>query len=378
MNIFIEPSDVWLFRDGRPFAPNERGRAVSLFPPTPQTVQGVIRSARLAQSGESFDYRKWSDALIGEIGQPDTFGKLLRLRGPLVAKRQGNGGVQRYFPLPLDLTKLQNGWHILPPHPAPDLQTNWHHKDLQPLLPSPGEPMKFDLVWLDDSAFSAYLSGTAPTDDTVTKTGCLYGHESRFGVQIDSRLKRPADGMLYQVEFVRLEADIGLLVEVEGVTLSSSGLLQLGGEARAGHYETVTTGVTLSLDGRLTDGVKPLRFKVYFATPALFGHGWLPDAIDVRTLKGNWRGIDLKLIAAAIGKSQAIGGRDIAGGDSQRAIRRAVPAGSVYFFETQATADEVLAAFDGQCVCDAEADRQIGFGLGYVGRTPTRPPLWAL
>lgn len=120
MNIFIEPSDVWLFRDGRPFAPNERGRAVSLFPPAPQTVQGVIRSARLAQSGESFDYRKWSDALKAEIGQPDTFGELLRLRGPLVARRKDNGGVQRFLPLPMDVTKLQDAWHILAPRPAPD------------------------------------------------------------------------------------------------------------------------------------------------------------------------------------------------------------------------------------------------------------------
>lgn len=176
--------------------------------------------------------------------------------------------------------------------------------------------------------------------------------------------------MLYQVEFVRPEADVGLLVEVEGVTLPCSGLLQLGGEARAGRYETVTTGVTLSPDGCLTDGDKPLRFKVYLATPAFFRQGWLPAAINAQTLQGNWQGIDVTLIAAAIGKPQAIGGRDIARGDTQRAIRRAVPAGSVYFFETQATTDEVLAAFDGQCVCDAEADRQIGFGLGYVGRTP--------
>lgn len=371
MNIFIEPCDVWLFRDGRPFAPNERGRAVSLFPPTPQTVQGVIRSARIAQeSSASFTNQSTWPA---EVGTPDNFGNL-QLRGPLVARRRSNGGVQRFFPLPMDVTKLKSPlpdgrdsetWHILAPRPAPDLETNWHHRDLQPLLPPPGEPMKFDLVWLDESALAAYLRSTAPTDDTVTKTDCLFSHEPRLGVQVDSRPKRPVEGMLYQVEYVRPEADVGLLVEVEGVTLPRSGLLQLGGEARAGRYETVMTGVTLSPDGCLTDGDKPLRFKAYFATPALFGHGWLPDPINPGTLHGNWRGIDLKLIAAAIGKPQAIGGRDIARGDSQRAIRRAVPAGSVYFFETNADANDVFAAFNGQCVSDVDA--RIGFGLCYAG-----------
>src|SRR5918992_4003818 len=119
MNIFIEPSDVWLFRDGRPFAPGERGRAVSFFPPTPQTLQGTIRSTRLAQSGEPFDYRKWSSGLKAEIGEPprrdpqgnyepDNFGAL-HLRGPLVAKRNGDGA-QRFFPLPEDVTRLQDVW----------------------------------------------------------------------------------------------------------------------------------------------------------------------------------------------------------------------------------------------------------------------------
>ncbi|MBL8152360.1 MAG: CRISPR-associated protein Cmr3, partial [Blastocatellia bacterium] len=40
MNLFIEPSDVWLFRDARPFAAGEQSRATSLFPPTPRTIQG--------------------------------------------------------------------------------------------------------------------------------------------------------------------------------------------------------------------------------------------------------------------------------------------------------------------------------------------------
>jgi CRISPR-associated protein Cmr3 len=109
-----------------------------------------------------------------------------------------------------------------------------------------------------------------------------------------------------------------------------------------------------------------MRFKLYFATPAISANGWLPCWLDVQSLRGQWDNVDVQLIAAAVGKPQAIGGRDLAR-NSHRYIRRAVPAGSVYFFETGASDDEVLAAFDGQCVSDLETDARIGFGLCYVG-----------
>jgi CRISPR-associated protein Cmr3 len=234
-----------------------------------------------------------------------------------------------------------------------------------PVLPPAGsEPTKFDTGWLCEDGLLAYLKGNA-CGFHVHSNSALFIHEPRFGVQIDSRPKRPTEGMLYQVEFVRLQEGVGLLVEVEGVTLPDRGLLQLGGEARAGRYEKEATGLDLPRDGRLTDSGRPLHFKVYLATPALFERGWLPKDIDALTLKGSWRGIDLTLVSAAIGKPQAVGGRDIARGDVQRSMRRAVPAGSIYFFETNADGSDVVAAFDGKCVSDT--DEKIGFGLCYVG-----------
>ncbi len=374
MNIFVEASDVWLFRDGRPFTAGEQGRAVSFFPPMPQTVQGVIRSARIAQSGEPFDSRHWSDGLKDEIGTPpqngqDNFGAL-QLRGPVIARREDKDKLQRFFPLPLDVTTLkaadsQEFWHILAPSAAPDVRTNWPQPGLLPLLPPENsEPTKFDTGWLCENALQAYLQGRT-CGIHVHSHSTLFEREPRLGIQVDSRPKQTAEGMLYQIEFIRPRMDVGLLLEVEGVKLNGAGLLQLGGEARAGCYAEVTVGLNLPRDGRLTDTGKPLRLKLYLATPVIFAQGWLPDSIDANTLKGNWRGIEVTLRAAAVGKPQPIGGRDISQRDSQRAIRRAVPPGSVYFFETDANADDVLNQFDGQCVSDAGAE--IGFGLSYIG-----------
>jgi CRISPR-associated protein Cmr3 len=363
MNIFIEPSDVWLFRDGRPFAPNERGRAVSLFPPTPRTMQGVIRSARIAQSGASFvQPSTWPD----DVGTSDTLPESFQLRGPLVGRRSG-GSVQRFFPLPQDVTKLQSGWHILSPR-ADDMKTGWPNSaNLLPLLPPAGsDPVKFEAGWLCEDGLLGYLKGNVCGVHVHPNTD-LFLHEPRFGVQIDSHPKRPMEGMLYQVEFVRLREQVGLLIEVEGINLNGQGLLQLGGEARAGRYETVTPDFMLPPEGRLSNGEKRLRFKLYFATPALFKKGWLPGDIHFNgeRFEGNWSDIHLTLIAAAIGKPQSIGGRDIARRDQQRSMYRGVPAGSVYFFETSASASDVLAKFDGECVSDLDA--QIGFGLTYIG-----------
>lgn len=363
-NLFIEPSDVWLFRTGRPFAADEQTRAASIFPPTPRTMQGALRSAYLAQKGVSFtNQTTWPR----EIGSPDCFGDL-QARGPLIARRGTDGVVSPLFPLPLDIIKLKNSWQILSPcsddrrHFAANLENG-----LLPLLPLDDTgSTKFNGGWLDDSDFLAYLRNESfPIDKNPIAEEMLFGRESRFGVQIDSHPKRPTEGMLYQVEYVRLHQDVGLLVEVDGISLQENGLLQLGGEARAGRFETVTANLTFPTQDRLKDKNKPLLFKLYLATPAIFGHGWLPEHIDKKNLMGRWREIELTLVSAAIGKPQPIGGRDISKRDSQRDIYGAVPAGSVYFFETQASADDVFRAFDGQCVSDVAA--QIGFGLGYVG-----------
>lgn len=369
MNLFIEPADVWLFRDARPFTAGEQSRATSLFPPTPRTIQGALRSARLGQSGEPFHYSQWSEGLRSEIGQPNDFGAL-NLRGPIVARRKSVGQVQRFFPIPQDVAKYQNGWEVLAPQNGLNWKVNWPG-NLLPLLPPPGsEPEKFDGGWICEDGLAAYLKGNV-CGLHVHGHEALFQREPRFGIQIDGHSKQAAEGQLYQVEFMRLRADVGLLVEVDGLTLGSDGLLQLGGESRAARYETVTTNFDLANGERLSDSNQPLRFKLYLASPAIFRAGWLPEDIIMQPggdYTGNLRQIDVKLVTAAVGRAQPIGGRDISQRDAQRPLQRAVPAGSVYFFEvldTSLKANDVLQAFDGKCVSDI--DKEIGFGLCYVG-----------
>ncbi len=371
--LFIEPSDVWLFRDARPFSAGETSRAAGIFPPTPQTMQGMVRSLRLGQSQETFDYRRWSSALQGQIGQPNDYGALT-LRGPLLASRTPHG-LTRYFPLPQDITKINGSWRILTPAAHSAARMNWPAPDsastpaLQPLLPPSGTPEKFETGWLDEMELAAYLSGVATTN--LTPASSLFEREPRFGIEMDNYAKCPVEGRLYQAKFMRLREGIGLLLEVGAtVPLNPGGLIAVGGEARAGRY-VIETAAAFDAPGlaqqaqNFAASAGTLRFKLYLATPALFGQGWLPKWIDANTLQGETANVTLTLRAAALGRPQNIGGRSIATGGGARLMYRAVPAGSVYFFETNNTVADVVQAFHGRNISDLNP--QIGFGLAYMG-----------
>jgi CRISPR-associated protein Cmr3 len=355
MNIFIEPGDVWLFRDGRPFAAGEEHAARSIFPPTPRTMQGAIRSARISQSGASFtDQGKWP----ADVGTPNDY-RNLRMRGPVLARRDHDGETP-FFVQPQDVVKMNGGWKVLSPEQS-GFQANWPEPLLA--LKTDGAPEKFEPGWLSESDLTGYLRGEA---FGVVKTSALFERERRFGVEIEGPVKRAREGNLFAIEFIRLNPGVGLLLDVKGVAFDGSGMLQLGGEARAGRYETSEASLDLDTERRTPQNRDDkTRFKLYLATPAIFSQGWLPGEMDKITLSGIWRGIDLRLMAAAVGKPNHIGGRDISQRDRQRDMAMAVPAGSVYFFETEAGPAEVMNAFDGKCVSDA--DPTIGFGLSYIG-----------
>ncbi len=356
MWLFIEPADVWLFRDGRPFAGGEDHRAVSLFPPTPYTMQGAIRTKVLFERGVDLqDYARGARCNeqktrdVGqEIGFPNGgYGKL-RLVGPFVAKRDKKGKVVRYFPLPADVVKVGDDCRVLSPLGDSPYTMN---ATLNPLWLSTHQPITEAHGWLAEDELKKYLQGKS---FSITKSDDLFAREARFGVGIDSSVKRPQEGLLYQVEFIRLRQDVGLWLEVEGITLSREGLLQLGGEMKAARYEGIADAPPLSPGGKAGG-----RFKLYFATPAYFAGGWQP-------LNEDWTpffGKSVKLIAAAVPRAHMLGGAkvDVASqrGDFHKPMRPFVPAGSVYFFEAD---DEVNVP-----AIITDDGGQIGFGQVFIG-----------
>ena len=117
------------------------------------------------------------------------------------------------------------------------------------------------------------------------------------------------------------------------------------------------------------------RIRLVLATPAIFSHGWLPGwlILNEDSLIGAPEdapdGLKLKLISACTDRWKPISGWSLEKGRrGPKAIRRLVPAGSVYFFEVlSGDAENLVKKFWLRSVCDEDQDRRDGFGLAVWG-----------
>jgi CRISPR-associated protein Cmr3 len=350
MRLFIEPVDVWLFRDGRPFLAGSDHRAQSLFPPYPSVMQGVIRSHHLVVHNIDLTDRQAIEKAVGTA----TDYRNLRLRGPFVARRE-NGQVVRYFPVPADA--VWRGDQVQPL--APQDKTNEGIRSSAPtplLLWDTGEPEKpKGNRWLSQPDLENYLSGKSVIPLAGEE---LFLRENRLGIGLDDATRTTrrvgGGGLLYEVAFIRVCDGVGLEVEVQGLDgWPTAGVMRMGGEGRAGRFGPSNAPAW-------SPPQKPLsqRFKIYFATPTLFEEGWQPKNWN-KFFKG-----DVKLVAAALGRYQSVGGFDWAKG-AHKSAHRYVPAGSVYFFECPDQA-ELAPDLTNEAITDDGAE--IGFGQIIIGR----------
>ena len=384
MRLFIEPVDVWLFRDGRPFSAGTDHRATSLFPPYPTALQGAIRSKQLSAQGVDLGQRQQIEAAVGTACDV----RKLRIRGPVIARREGNRLV-RYYPQPADAYSLDEQAHGLRPASPPvappaGLVSN---AKLPMLMGMRDKPNKGESgLWLSETDLRCYLKrpsgkiGDLPVVTGVTSAE-IFVKEIRPGIGIQEGKNRVTqDGALFEVEFIRPARDIGLYAEIDGyVDWPPNGMLSLGGESRGAHYQLVAdsagggdSGTELRTDAApfATEGTAlEQHFLLYFATPAYFAGGWRPE-------RGDWSRFfsgKVELKATAVSRYESLGGVDLSkayrtkgeSADIHRPARRYVPAGSVYYFKAEG--DVVLAT---DAVTDSNAhgyEAAIGFGQVIVG-----------
>lgn len=335
--LFIEPVDVWLFRDGKPFDAGLHHRAESLFPPLPTVIQGAIRSKQLVRKKVPLTDRQ---RIQSEVGTTYDL-KQLRLKGPFLACRisdtSSNFDVVRLFPQPADAQSTDTKNHRIKPATFPATLPKSPDDPVLKVSSSAVCPMLMGLddppekgesgLWLTQAALTAYLAGN---EVKAVPSKELFVRESRMSNAIEGSTRVTETGMLYEVEFIRCQKDVGLLVEVEGDEYQWQGpeVLNLGGEMRAAvctpvRVENLPTRVGLEKPEK-TDISEIL--KVYFATPAFFTGGWQPASWDP-FFSGK---VELK--AAAVGRYLSAGGYDLAD-NGHKPSRRYVPAGSVYYFE---------------------------------------------
>ncbi len=367
MRIFIEPGESLMFRTGRPFEAGESNFAESLFPPTPETLQGALRAAIATHWDPDLNKAFAKPELTALIGDRTSYG-CFRITS-ITLGRYGTStpvSIERLFPSPSHILCDEQGKLRLQPELKKNVQSNLPTGITHLLVPERETAGKLRQLggWLTEtSLFEALRANGDGTKLEKISTNEIYQHEPRMGIGMQNSTKSTRDGFLYQSLMIRMQPHYGFVVDIRlsttpanhrlqddaqtqtALKLPDEGWLTLGGEQRAARYRIVPSPTEnnekLSRTGRL----------LYIATPAYFTEGWRPSR--------NFDPFD-KPIAAAVGRPELIGGWKLNPGDAkgdQKSARRCVPPGSVYFFEQSVTVPGPL----------TEYGQEIGYGIAYTG-----------
>ncbi len=362
MKLFIEPVDVWLFRDNKPFDAGSDHWATSMFPPSPQVMAGVLRSHHLVVNG--IDLRRPdSQTIRALVGTADRPPQTFSLRGPVLA-RQEEANLVRYYPLPAAaiLVERDNGQS--------------HYQAQQPSRYTDGPrvnlPAGLDLIWrrpyeqrkvkraegelwLAEADLLTYLEQGRVSLTKVKHGKDFYTVENRLRIQLDDATRTNETGLLYEIGFIRMKEEAGLVVEITGLEgldkWPNQGFIGVGGESRAGRFRRLPDEANVwpaQTPGNLS------CFKIYFVTPTCFTRGWQPPDW------GEWFKESPRLVSAALPRPHLMGGYDVVRNHSKPALRY-VPAGAVYFFKGSPALREDVSVI-------SNYGAELGFGQFIIGR----------
>ena len=350
MVIEIDPLDTLFFKDGKPFSMGEETWADGVFPPFPSSIYGALRSRYFSEHIDEFREQKKNGLL--DTDKDPTYG----LKIISMALRNNNGDT--FYAMPNDLLEkkeerdssvyrlkiIDNKW---PAH----LNKNLH------LLYAPDEDVyqNAENALLNECDFADYLGNKENkfSFDTLDK---YLDYEPKVGIARNRFSHAAESGKLYRVGMRRLKG-LKIVVEFSGLELPETGFLKLGSEGKCATYSTSEyTNIKMPSVGEF--------FTCYLATPAIFNNGWLPGDIDEQTLKGTIHGVEVRMITAATGKPLHIGGYDMKARRPKK-MYKAVPAGSVYYFQLVSGKPDKLSDLHVHSISDKLGNQ--GFGIAYVG-----------
>jgi CRISPR-associated protein Cmr3 len=372
----LVPEDVLFFRDGKPASMGEDHYLRSIFPPYPSTLYGLVRTQRMLEEG--YDVSRVSEPwwktlpgqLRGEIGEWNDHGSL-SLRGPWLVRETTKGhDVSRdiLLPAPHDLLvfaepteerdgsrKVTNVFRLL--SEAARDGVAWSHEcaAMSPFVyerdrwmkwhpdGDEKEPESAQGWFLTMSGVEQWMAGLVPSPRDFVDSRTLWTVETRTGLGLQKDRRLSMDRMLYTFGFIRLSRGVSIGFELAGGKLGADCHVRLGGENR---LALLANGPSLTNElGTLAhtakdDGVFAL------VTPGIFDNGSMPDA---------------QVSAAVVSEIVRVGGWDLARHGPKR-LRRAVPAGSVYYIDPGPI--EQLHSYSNQA--------NEGFGLMLRGNRPRR------
>lgn len=404
----ITPHDPIIARDGRPFGKNQGIRMRSLDWPYPSVLVGSLRTMLGKMNGG------FSDENVKELLD-------IKVAGPLPMK-----GTQLYLPIPKDILAKKTNEKIIaiPLRPAamrsgedcdlpkggllPTMLPNAVDADFKPEKMSAFWSMSKMTAWLanpDGSDFHLFPdSKTKIEDEDEDNDECKKDDldfldapekDERVHTGIKQDTGAAEDGLLFmsvgldlatrcQGKGIRLAAKIEVVGAFEKLIGELDEIHPFGGERRLVRWARTEEPTGWScpddISSKLTESDSG-KIRMVLATPAIFSNGWLPgwlalkrleDGIDILegTPPGAPNSQKLRLISACVDRWRPISGWSAeAKSRGPKAIRRLVPAGSVYFFEALNGLEASALAKNHwlRSVCDNPQDRKDGFGLAVWG-----------
>lgn len=386
----VTPYDPLVARDGRPFGANQGNRMHGLNWLLPSVVAGSLRTAIVKfQNGNFAGDVPQQLMQIAVAGIFPSYDRILYFPAPMdcvvepATEHRANQTVHRVAPIlefsgncdmPDDLKPVMLPLDVEDFKPA-EMPTWWPADRYIDWLLGRVNNFKFDTSFLkspvqetrDHVKIDPNL-GAAEKGQIFSTTGLNLSHMPRYGTGSQENFEGSFAGVTLSVRVH--DSDSSIKLNDDFCILHS-----LGGERRLVHWRRQSVDIP---GWRCPDDVrlalqKATRVRLILATPAIFRQGWRPDIES-----GPLREFGLTLVGATIGRWKAISGWSLAkindqgkldpyGRPGPKPIRRMVPAGSVYFFETKQGAAEALAHKWLESVSDDEQERRDGFGLALWG-----------
>ena len=383
--ILVQPLSPIIVRDGRSFGTGERMHSLDWI--YPSVFVGALRTLVGKQKGWDFDTKEQIDLL-----------KQIAVTGPFPCV-----GKTPYFPKPLDCVvgeeKGQHTAYFCRPQKLGDGEGTDAPNGLWPVMPNVEEDFKPETTagfWSMDSMIGwlfntkdqlpqSDFKAISPKPDQNDAIA-LPQKDNRVHVAIDSKTGLARDTMFFSTSGIDLTLDksaidaVNFYAQVKFNDTESSQLdtlHPLGGERRLARW-------VVSHESKLWESMKKRlaecpfhenHVRMILATPAIFKDGWKPGWLKPSSdghLEGSPPGCDdltLQLVGTSIGRWMPISGWCYEKGEP-KAVRRMVPAGSVYFFTLQdegGKTDHLRDQYWLQSVCDCEQDRRDGFGAALWG-----------
>ena len=434
----IESLAPLVFRSGKPFG--SQASAQDVFFPLPSAAAGLVRYLYLSQKCENIEVLQfkptrddkkelakylYSDNESCKLSDDNlikskAYKNILSIDslGPFLVKFSDKNDFQILVPKPANamyldekdgkgeltgktlLVRLEpRAFESENEQCGSDLRDKLLHVQIEPKFEQQkGKPAKganfwtleHFIQWQNKEVLSQVDNDGNKTDFEIVKTQGLMSipTELRTHVAIDDDSLASVNAKLFQTASFDLshqktddgweEKRLGFLVQTTEELKPD--LATFGGERRLSHIKSVNN---ISLPFMPTkddaDNINKVKgFSLAFITPCIFKHGSLPAWIDKNTLMGTLPNTDIKvqLKAMAIDPWQAVSGWDSVLW-KPKATRRAVAAGSVYWFEIVSGQFDLttLEKLSRHIWSDNDYDKYDGFGLAVLSawQAPKQP-----